>query len=170
MRNIFLIVFVLIMMVNSLTYAEGLIYIKDTAEVSTTPDLWSEVISYLAYAIAMFILGRIIWLFGWLSVKFPKLASIFIEFQQVIRQIVEEIERDRKSMPEVLTAKQGIELKTRAVDKVMQTKPANELRRGVANIFGIFGGRAKEMGKELFDSAVPGLIDKQVSKITSKIK
>jgi len=165
-----LLVLIALIIFTVLAVSDGLIYIKDTAEVSTSSELMSEVIKYLAYGLVVFILGRISWVFGYLALKFPKLAKVFIEFKDNIAEVTNLIEQERKSLPEVLTAKQGQELKNKAVIKVMDTKPANELRRGISNIFGLFGGRAKNLGGEIFDAVVPGLIDKQVEKVKSKIK
>ena len=155
---------------------KGLIYLQENvlegieAESESKSDDWySEIIKYVVTVISIFILGKLAWLFGYLAVKFPKLGDIFFDLQKEISNIIQILEERRKKIPGELTAKQGVELKNEAVAKVMQTKPANELRRGIANIFGIFGGKSKEVGKQLFDSVVPGLIDKQVEKIKTKL-
>jgi len=142
-------------------------YAADTQEVSTIDQVKQGFQRQMVKVVAYFILGIIgtlvASLFGYLAVKFPKLANWFYDIRSIISNEVEITEQKRKELfPGKLTAKQGIMLKSETTSKVMNTKVAQELRRGVANVFGIFGGKSKEFGKSLFDNMIPGLIDQQV--------
>ena len=140
-----------------------------TTEPSVSEQITEKILVYVFYTISGFFFAGLSLLFSYLAVKFPKLADYLYELKELTQKEIERTEEKRKLLPDVLTAKQAIELKNETTERLINTKPAQELRRGVANIFGIFGGRAKEVGKQLFDNSVPGLIDRQVSKIKTKL-
>lgn len=128
-----------------------------------------KVLNYVVYTIAGLFFTGISMLFGYLAVKFPRVAGYFLDLQELIKEEIQRTEEKRKNIVGGLTAKQGIELRNETTERVMNTRVAQEVRRGIANLFGIFGGRSKEVGKQLFDNAVPGLIDSQVSKLKTSL-
>lgn len=163
-------VLIAILLCSLIVFSEDI----QNTEANATDNIKTEFRTQLVEMVFYFVFGIIglalSSLFGYLAVKFPKLAGYFYELKEISMKEVERTEQKRKELiPDALTAKQGIQLKTETAQRIIQTRPAQELRRGVANIFGIFGGRAKELGKNLFDNAVPGIIDEQVSKLKSKI-
>jgi len=163
MKKMFLLVTIFLLLGAFFVLAE------DVVTPSVGEQIKDKVLTYIVYTIAgLFFMGMST-LFGYLAVKFPKVANYFLDLQEIVKEEIQRTEEKRKGMLGDLTAKQGIELKNETTERVMNTRVAQEVRRGIANLFGIFGGRSKEVGKQLFDSAVPGLIDKQVSKLKTSL-
>lgn len=163
MKNMFMLVTLFLLFGACCIFANEILNTSAT-EPSVIDQLKDQLVEYVFYVIAGFFFTGIATLFGYLSIKFPKLSKYFIELKEMAEKEIARTEANRRFLPKELTAKQGLKLKQETVERVMESRPAQELRRGVANLFGIFGGRAKELGKNLFDNSLPGLVDNLVAK------